>query len=305
MRIKVKAVSLNYRDLLVINGKLGPISPEGQVLCSDAAGEVVELADDVQEFKLGDRISLSFIPQWFSGEFTSARAPASRGYPLAGVLSEELIVHYSEALKFPAHLSYEEAACLPCAGVTAWHALCGVAPLYPGMTVLTQGGGGVSVFCLQFAKLFGARVIALSSSEERCAQLRELGADEIINYRQHPDWVVKVKELTDGVGVDLAVDLGGAGTVNQSVAALKKGGRLALVGLLDGWPQTIDGLFASRIDVTPVTVGSRHDFELMNRAISFHKLKPVIDRIFPFDDINLALRYLESGKQFGKIVINV
>lgn len=304
VRVAIKAASLNYRDLLVLSGALGKPGPDGLIMCSDGAGEVVEVAPDVERVKVGDRVAMTFIPDWVAGPFRTVKKPYSLGFPLQGVMREQMVVHESELVKLPAHLSYEAGACLPCAGVTAWRALCGDAPLYPGMSVLLQGGGGVSVFGVQFAKLFGARVIVTSSSQERCDQLRQLGADETINYCSREDWDKAARELTDGEGVDLAIDLGGADTIDRTVQSVKKGGRVALVGLLSGWPQSINSLFASRADVTPVTVGSRDDFELMNRAIDFHKLEPVIDRQYGFEELPDALRYLESGKQFGKIVVS-
>jgi len=303
VRIAMRAASLNFRDLLVLSGALGNIGPEGLVLCSDGAGEVTEVAPDVRRVKPGDRVALTFIPDWIAGPFRTSIAPFSRGFPLQGVMAEQLVVHQDEAVVLPDHLNFEEGACLPCAGVTAWHALCGPAPLLPGMSVLLQGAGGVSVLALQFAKLFGARVVMTTSSDERAVQLKKLGADAVINYQQQPDWDVAVRKLTDGQGVDLAVDVGGAATIDRAVKTLRKGGRLAIVGLLSGWPASISSLFASRVDVTPITVGSRNDFDDMNRAIAFHKMRPVIDKRFAFDALPDALRYLETGKQFGKIVI--
>jgi len=305
VRVAMRAASLNFRDLLVLSGALGKTGPEGLVMCSDGAGEVIEVAPDVRRVKPGDRIALTFIPDWIAGAFRTSIAPLSRGFPLQGVMCEQLVVHQSEAVVLPDHLSFAEGACLPCAGVTAWHALCGPTPLMPGMSVLLQGAGGVSVLALQFAKLFGARVIMTTSSDERAERLRKLGADAVINYRQEPEWDVAVRRLTGGEGVDLAVDVGGTETVDRSVKAIRKGGRLALVGLLTGWPGSISSLFASRVDVTPITVGSRNDFEDMNRAIAFHKMQPIIDKQFAFDALPDALRYLETGKQFGKIVINI
>ena len=305
VKVAVKAASLNYRDLLVLSGALGkPQSDEGLIMCSDGAGEVIEVAPDVERFKVGDRVAMTFLPDWIGGPFRTLKKPYSLGQPLNGVMREQMVVKESELVYLPSHLSYGDGATLPCAAVTAWRALCGDAPLYPGMSVLLQGGGGVSVFGIQFAKLFGARVIVTSSTDERCDRLRALGADDAINYTTCPEWQDRVREVTKGEGVDLAIDLGGAGTVDRNVQSLKKGGRLSLVGLLDGWPQGINGLFAGRVKVTPVSVGSRDDFELMNRAIEFHKLKPVIDRVFAFDELPQALRYLETGKQFGKIVIS-
>jgi len=181
IRIAVKAASINYRDLLVLTGGLGKIGAEGLIPCSDVAAEVVEVAPDVQRIKVGDRVALTFIPDWFGGPWRDTIVPMTRGFPLPGVMREEMVVHNSEAVVLPGNLSFEEGATLPCAGVTAWHSLCGEAPLLPGMSVLLQGAGGVSVFALQFAKLFGARVIATSSNDERCQRLKALGADETIN----------------------------------------------------------------------------------------------------------------------------
>jgi NADPH:quinone reductase-like Zn-dependent oxidoreductase len=200
-------------------------------------------------------------------------------------------------------LSYEEGSTLACAAVTAWHALCHETPLLPGMCVLLQGAGGVSVFALQFAKLFGARVIMTSSNPERCARLKALGADEVIDYRAEPEWEKIVRELTNGEGVDLTVEVGGAQTVDRSLASTRRGGRVALVGLLTGWPNAVSSMFTSGVHISPVVVGSRDDFYMMNRAIAFHRLKPVIDRVFPFEQLREALHYLQSGKHFGKIVI--
>lgn len=304
VRIAMRAASLNFRDLLVLSGALGRPGPEGLVMCSDGAGEVIEVAPDVRRVRVGDRVALTFIPDWIAGPFRTSIAPFSRGFPLQGVMSEQLVVHQNETVVLPEHLSFEQGACLPCAGVTAWHALCGPAPLLPGMTVLLQGAGGVSVLALQFARLFGARVIMTTSSAERAERLRQLGADAVIDYRQQPEWEIAVRTLTGGEGVDLAVDVGGAETVDRTVRTIRKGGRLALVGLLSGWPASIASLFAARVDVTPVTVGSRNDFEDMNRAIAFHKIQPIIDRQFGFDELPDALRYLQTGKQFGKIVIS-
>lgn len=303
IRIAMRAASLNYRDLLTLRGELGAPGKEGMVLCSDGAGEVIEVAADVRRIKVGDRVALTFLPEWIAGPWSDNITPLSRGFPLPGVMREQMSVHHSEAVVIPDHLSFEEGATLPCAAVTAWHSLCGEAPLLPGMNVFLQGAGGVSVFALQFAKLFGARVIMSSSSDERCQRLRELGADEVINYAKNDNWHESVRELTSGKGADLTVEVGGAGTIERSLAATSRAGRVALVGLLSGWPNQVSNLFTSGVAVSPIRVGSRADFEEMNRAIDFHQLKPVIDRQFSFEALPDALRYLESGKHFGKIAI--
>lgn len=305
VRIAVRAVSLNYRDLLVLSGGLGPIAADGFIPCSDAAGEVIEVGPDNPRINVGDRVALTFLPDWMGGPWSDSVVPMSRGYPLPGVMCEQLVVHHSEAVVVPDHLSYEQAATLPCAAVTAWYALCGAAPLLPGMSVLLQGGGGVSVFALQFAKLFGARVIMTSSSDERCQRLRALGADELINYRETPEWAPRVRELTGGRGADLTVDVGGAQTIEQSLTATSRAGRVALVGLLSGWPNQVNNLFSAGVALSPIRVGSREDFNVMNRAIDFHRLQPQIDGVFDFDELPTALRRLESGRHFGKIVLRV
>lgn len=303
VRVAMRAASINYRDFMALSGQLR--SPEGGLIaCSDGAGEIIEVAADVQGVKVGDAVALTFNAGWLGGPWRDTTSMMTRCCPLQGVMQEEMVVHHSEVVQLPEHLSFEEGATLPCAGVTAWHALCGPAPLIPGMSVLLQGGGGVSTLALQFAKLFGARVIAISSSEERCQKLKQLGADAVINYREVEEWNQSVRELTDGKGVDLAIDIGGAETIDRSIASTRIGGRVAPVGLISGWPNTVSSLFASSVDITPIRVGSRDDFEMMNRAIALHKLKPVIDSQFSFEQLPEALRHLESGQHFGKIVIS-
>jgi NADPH:quinone reductase-like Zn-dependent oxidoreductase len=302
IRVGMRAASLNYRDLLLLFGAY-PSIPD-LIPCSDGTGEVIEVGPEVWRVKPGDRVALTFNPDWIAGPWQPSPAGPGRGGAVQGVMCEQLVVDQHEAVLLPSHLSFEEGATLPCAGVTAWNALCGAAPLLPGMTVLLQGGGGVSVFALQFAKLFGARVIIISSSPERCARLKALGADETIDYRALPEWSAAVRELTGGVGVDLTVELGGAKTMEQSLASTRSGGRLAVVGLLSGRPET-GSLLASmpHVDITRVMCGSRLDFETMNRAIAFHKLRPVIDSRYRFEQLPDALRHLQSGRHLGKIVI--
>jgi NADPH:quinone reductase-like Zn-dependent oxidoreductase len=302
LRIKMRAASLNYRDLIAVSGAFG--NSTDLIPCSDGAGEIVETAADVVQVKAGDRVALTFNPYWIGGEWRPSPGASGRGGVIPGVMREEIAVHQSEVVLLPSHLSFEEGATLPCAGVTAWNALCGAAPLLPGMTVLLQGGGGVSVFALQFAKLFGARVIMTSSSPERCSRLKNLGADETIDYRAEPAWEAAVRKLTGGMGVDLTVDVGGADTVDHSLAATRAGGRLALVGLLSGPPKITSPMLSSAVDITSIKVGSRQDFEALNRAIGFHKLRPVIDARYPFEQLPEALRHLKAGRHMGKIVLS-
>ena len=304
IRVAMKAAAINYRDTIWMSGFFGPAGPEGLIPCSDGAGEVIEAAADVTRFKVGDHVALTFNPDWIGGPFRISPKALGRGsISVPGTMQEEMVVHEGEAVLVPAHLSFEEAAAFPCAGVTAWHALCGAAPLLPGMNVFLQGSGGVSMFALQFAKLFGARVIMSSSSPERCAKLKELGADETFDYKANPNWNEAVRDLTGGMGADLTVDIGGSDTVERSLASTRIGGRLALVGMISGFPNTASALFTSGVDVTPVKVGSRDDYENMNRAVAFHQLRPHISASYGFDQLPDALRHLESGKHMGKIVI--
>ncbi len=304
IRIAVRAVSVNYRDLLAVSGTIAKAGRDGFIPCSDCAGEVIEVGLNTPRIKVGDRVSLVFNPDWIGGPWRSNTGVLCRGSGLPGVMREEIVAHHSEAVVLPEHLSFEEGATLACAAVTAWHALCGETPLMPGMSVLLQGAGGVSVFALQFAKLFGARVIMTSSDPERCARLKALGADEVIDYNAQPEWDKAVRALTNGEGVDLTVEVGGAQTVDRALASTRRSGRLALVGLLTGWPNAVSSLFTSGVQISSVAVGSRDDFYMMNRAMAFHQLHPVIDSRYSFEQLPDALRHLQSGKQFGKIVIS-
>jgi NADPH:quinone reductase-like Zn-dependent oxidoreductase len=301
IRVAMRAASINFRDLLVLSGAVPSATVSGLVPCSDGAGEVVEIAPDVKRVRVGDRVALTFNPDWIGGPWEPSPGAGGRGGATQGVMQTELVVSQQEAVILPAHLSFEEGATLPCAAVTAWHALCAAKPLLPGMTVLLQGAGGVSLFALQFAKLFGARVIHISSSPERCASLKSLGADETIDYRANPQWNTAVRELTNG-GVDLTIEVGGAETMERSLASTRIFGRVAVVGRLTGRPSVIS-MGSSYAEMTPVGVGSRQDFEAMNRAIALHKLRPVIDSRYKFEQLPDALRRLQSGRHMGKIIV--
>jgi NADPH:quinone reductase-like Zn-dependent oxidoreductase len=302
VRVAVRAVSVNYRDLLVVSGAMGARSE--MIPCSDAAGEVVEAAPDVSRFTAGERVVLTFNPDWIAGGWRPSPRAGGRGSPaVPGVMCDEMVVHQSELVSLPAGLSFTDGATLPCAAVTAWHALAGASPLLPGMTVLLQGGGGVSLFALQFAKLFGARVIMISSNPDRCARLRQLGADHTIDYVATPEWQKAVRDATGGQGVDLAIDVGGAATVDRAFASTRMGGRIALVGLLTGQPRVTASLFAASLDITPIRVGSREDLENIVRAMSVHGTRPVIDSLYTFGQLPDALRHLQAGRHLGKIAI--
>lgn len=302
--IRVRAVSLNYRDLSIACGRyrLGLKLP--LVPMSDGAGEVVEVGSGVHRFKAGDRVMGIFMQSWLAGEMRPAYAGSALGGSLDGMASEYVVLNEQGIVPVPPHLSYEEAATLPCAGVTAWHALTSQG-LHPGMTVLVLGTGGVSMFALQFAILSGARVIVTSSSDAKLVRARDLGAAEGINYTSTPEWDRRVLELTDGAGVDHVVEVGGAGTLERSVNAVRIGGRVSLIGVLTGFDARVNpmGVLGRQVELHGVFVGSRAMFESMNTAIALHGLRPVIDRVFRFDEAADALRFMEARRHFGKIVL--
>ena len=305
--LRVRAVSLNFRDLLTIRGQYNPKQKLPLIPCSDGAGEVVAVGEGVTRVQPGERVCVSFAPRWLAGEPTREKLRSTLGGPLDGVLAEQIVLSAEGVVRVPDHLTDEEAATLPCAALTAWSALVTEGRLAPGASVLLQGTGGVSIFALQFAKILGLRAIITSSSEEKLESARRLGADEGINYRQIPEWGARVKELTGGIGVDHVVEVGGAGTLKQSLHAVRLGGTVSLIGVLAGnaLELPLPLIFMQRVRVQGLLVGSREDFEAMNRAISLHRLHPVIDRVFPFAETRAALELMERGGHFGKICIRV
>jgi NADPH:quinone reductase-like Zn-dependent oxidoreductase len=253
--------------------------------------------------KVSDRVAGCFMPAWIEGEPTEAKAKSALGGGGTGMAAEYVVLPAEGVVRCPDHLSDEEAATLPCAAVTAWHALVSEGAVKAGDTVLTQGTGGVSIFALQFAKLLGARVIATSSSDAKLSRVLQMGASDGINYKTTPEWGAKARELT-GTGVDHVVEVGGAGTMPESMRAARMGGRISLIGVLSGAGQfNPTPVLMKNLRVQGIYVGSREMFEAMNRAIALHKLRPVIDRVFPITDIRAALQHMESGSHFGKIVI--
>lgn len=305
--VRVRAASLNFRDLLVIKGQYSRNLPLPMVPLSDGAGEVAAVGAGVTRVKPGDRVAAIFMQTWLAGKVTDAAAKSAMGGAIDGMLAEYVVLHEDGLVHIPQHLSFEEAATLPCAAVTAWHALYGEAPLGPGESVLVQGTGGVSLFALQFARLGGARVIATSSSDEKLKRALELGASDGINYKSTPEWDRKVRELTGGEGVDHIVEVGGAGTLSKSLRCVRTAGQVSLIGVLSGGSGEV-ALFPvlmKNVRVQGIYVGSRAMFEAMNRAITLHKIQPVIDRVFPFEEAADAYRYMETGAHFGKIVIRV
>ncbi|MES1260561.1 MAG: NAD(P)-dependent alcohol dehydrogenase [Acidobacteriota bacterium] len=304
--VRVRACSLNYRDLVVARGGYGRAVQPPLTPLSDGAGEVLRVGSGVTRVKPGDRVCAIFMQRWLAGPPDDDKFASALGGALDGMLATEVCLNAAGLVPIPAYLSFEEAATLPCAAVTAWQALFRSGALKPGETVLTQGSGGVSIFALQFAKMAGARVIATSSGDAKLDRLRALGADATVNYRTTPDWDKPARAFTGGTGTDHVVEVGGAGTLPLSIRTVRRGGHIALIGVLTGAGE-IDPrpVMTKQIRLQGIYVGSREMFEEMNRAMELACLKPVIDRIFPFEETVAALRYQESGAHFGKIVIRL
>ena len=302
--VKMRAASINYRDILVIEGKYSHNLPLPLVPFSDGAGEVVEVGADVSRWKAGDRVLGTFFAKWIGGRVPDEVAKSARGGAIDGVLSEYVLFEEDGLVAIPDHLTFAEGATLPCAALTAWHGLRS-GDMTCGQTVLTLGTGGVSVFAVQFAHAAGARVIGTSSNDEKLARLKELGVDDIINYRTIPDWEEKVLEFTDGVGVDIVVEVGGAGTLAKSLRAVRVGGHISLIGVLTGSTGEVNPLPAimKNICIQGIFVGSREMFEAMARAVTLHQIRPIIDRTFPFAEAKVALKHMVSGAHFGKVVV--
>jgi NADPH:quinone reductase-like Zn-dependent oxidoreductase len=304
--VRMRAASLNYRDLNVASGRAARGSlPENLIPLSDGAGEVVETGPDVTRVKAGDRVAGLFMQSWLGGEIEQWHVDSSRGGAIDGVLAEYVLFDQEGVVPLPDHLSFEEGATLPCAAVTAWNALYAGRPLKTGDSVLVLGTGGVSVFALQFARAAGARVIATSSSDEKLAKVRALGAHDGINYRTHPEWQDQVTALTHGRGVDHVVEVGGAGTLGRSIEAARLGGQVHLIGVLTGGEINPTPLLRKNIILRGIYVGSRQMFEAMNAAITLHQIRPVIDRVFPFDQAREAYHYMKSQQHVGKVVIRI
>ena len=302
--LQMRAWSLNYRDLLVTKGQYHPKLPLPFVPLSDGVGEVVAVGEGVSWARPGDRVAAIFMQKWLDGGLTEEKARSALGGALPGLLAEFAVLDAAGVVPVPEHLSDEEAATLPCAAVTAWHALVTEGQIAAGNTVLIQGTGGVALFALQFAKARGARVIATSSSDTKRARVLEMGASDGINYRTTPDWGDRARELAGGDGIDHVVEVGGAGTLGQSLRAVRMGGRISLIGILAGGGQ-VDPIpiLMKGVRLQGIYVGSRAMFETMNAAIAEHQLRPTIDRVFAFEEFPDALRYMESGSHMGKIVV--
>jgi NADPH:quinone reductase-like Zn-dependent oxidoreductase len=305
--VQIKAASLNYRDLVVIAGQYNRSPQPGRVPLSDGAGEVIAIGSAVTKFKVGDRVAGCFFQGWSSGRLTSAMHRTSLGGAIDGVLAEQVRFREEGVVHLPLDYSFEEGATLPCAAVTAWHALFARGGLAPGETVLLLGTGGVSIFALQLAKAAGAKVIITSSSDEKLQRARKLGADELINYKSDKEWGKTAARLSGSDGADHVVEVGGAGTLAQSIRACRSGGKIYLIGILSGRETAAEvfPIVPKGAAIFGIYVGSREMFENLNRALEQIGLRPVIDKVFGFESVPEAYEYLKSGSHFGKIVIKI
>lgn len=302
--VRIRANSLNFRDNIMLRGGYPRNQQNPVVPLSDMAGEVTAIGDKVARFKTGDRVAANFMRDWTGGALSERVLWSSYGGGIDGFLSEYAVVPESALVHIPEHLSFEEASTLPCAALTAWNALT-AAGTRAGDTVLLLGTGGVSIFGLQFARALGARAIITTSNDEKGRRARELGASDVINYRQHPDWHNEVRRLTQGAGVDHILEVGGAGTLERSLQSVRPGGTISLIGLLQGAekePSVLPALL-NAITIRGIYVGSVEMFEAMNRAVAVNGIRPEIDRVFPFTEARAAYEHLASQKHLGKVVI--
>lgn len=303
--VGIRASSINYRDLSTIEdpvprGVSYPLIPN-----SDGAGEVIAVGAGVTRFKTGDRVAGCFFQSWPDGRISAAAMASAMGGAIDGVLAEEVVLSEAGAVHIPAHMSFEEAATLPCAGLTAWNCLVEQASLKAGDTALFLGTGGVSIFGLQIAKMMGARAIITSSSDNKLERAKDLGADALINYRQTPDWEAKVLELTNGTGVDVTIETGGGGTLEKTIEATRIGGTISLIGVLTGGTINPTTVMRKSIRLQGVYVGNRRMFEDMNAAFSLNCIHPLIDRVFDFEDARSAFQAMRVAGHFGKLVVKV
>jgi NADPH:quinone reductase-like Zn-dependent oxidoreductase len=305
VRVRVRAVSLNYRDLMVARGNYLVSSKEPLIPGSDAAGEVTEIGSAVTRFAVGDRVATTFFPQWIDGPPTPEKTAVAPGGNAPGVLTQELTAHEQSLVPVPAHLDFNEAATLTCAGVTAWNALFVEAKLKPGDSVLLLGTGGVSIWGLQLARAAGLQTIITSSSDLKLERAHNLGAHNTINYRTTPEWQHEVLRVTQGLGVNLVVEVGGEQTLQRSVTVTKMAGTIAIVGGVSGFRSDVQpfALIAGARRMSGIYVGSRGMHEDLNRAVDIAGIHPVVDKVFAFAEARAAYAYLEAGQHFGKVVI--
>ncbi len=302
--VRVRATSLNYRDYLVAKGSYNPKMPLPRVPLSDGAGEVVALGEGVSVWAVGDRVTGIFMQTWLDGPYRDAYGKSALGGAIDGMLSDLVVLDAQGLIAIPGHLSFAEAATLPCAAVTAWNALFESGDVRPGDTVLVQGSGGVSVFALQLAKAAGARVIATSSHPAKMERLKAMGADWVLNYKEEPEWG---KAIAKAGGVDHVVEVGGIGSLEQSIVAVRAGGHISVIGVLTGVAGNLNiaPILHKHLHVQGIYVGSRSMFQNLNRALSQNQLKPVIDSVYPAEQIQEALRHMEGAGHFGKIVVEL
>lgn len=307
VRVKVRAVSLNFRDLMVADGSYPTDSDEPVIPASDASGEIVEVGPGASRWNVGDRVATSFFPHWHHGAATAHNSRDPFGASVDGVLAQEIVVSQESLFAVPAHLDDAQAATLTCAGVTAWNAMFVEARLRPGQSVLLLGTGGVSIWGLQLAKAAGLEAIVTSSSDEKLERAKALGASATINYRTHPQWQQQVRELTGGRGVDAVLEVGGKGTLQRSIEAAAMNGTIAIIGGVSGFAGEFDpfALIMGAKRLSGIFVGSRGMGEDLSRFVGVNAIVPVVDRVFGFDQAREAYEYLKSGAHFGKVVIEV
>ncbi len=305
--MEVHACSLNYRDLMTIQGKYNPKLKLPRVPLSDGAGLIHSVGEGVTEFKTGNRVAAIFMQNWLDGAPSAAKYRGALGGDIDGMAGQYVVLDARGVIRVPSHLSFAQAATLPCAAVTAWSALHKTGPLPSGSTVLIQGTGGVSIFALQLAKAMGMRVLGTSSSDEKLERARALGLDAGVNYKSNPDWAKWVLEQTDGEGVDLVIEVGGAGTFNESLQAAKIGGSIAQIGILAQGDQAaeVTVILRKQLRVQGIYLGSRTDFEALNRSLEVSRLQPVIDREFAQEQLPAAMQIMESASHFGKLVVRM
>ena len=305
--VSMRAASLNFRDLVTVRGFPGAKAPPALVPCSDGAGVVQSVGAGVRGLSVGDRVAPTFFQSWIDGPVSAEARSLALGGTLDGVLTERMALKESGVIKIPDAMTFDEAATLPCAGLTAWRAIAVEAPVGVGDTVLVQGTGGVSIFALQFAKARGARVIVTSSSNSKLERARSLGADHGINYSTTPNWSAEVQRITENRGVDVVVEVGGENTLAQAMQCTRVGGAIVVIGVLSGFSSAVSlpMLFSNNLRLIGISVGSRAHFADMLAHIERWKLKPVIDRTFAFDDVPQALATMQSGKFFGKLCIRI
>lgn len=305
VRVRVRAVSLNFRDLNMVKGakrRKAPVVP-----ASDGAGEVIEVGSAVKRVAVGDRVAAAFFPTWQSGDLSDYHHANALGGSIDGMLAEQVVLPETAWVRLPPRLSFEAAATLPCAGVTAYHALFEAAHVRAGDVVLVQGTGGVSIFGLQLARAAGARVIVTSSSPAKRERALALGAEHVIDYKADPAWGESARAWTGGRGADIVIEVGGPGTFDQSVAALRYGGTMSILGVLTGLKGEIStyGVFHKALRVAGIYVGSVAMFDGLIRALEVNRIEPIIDRSFGFGELKDAYTYLASGAHFGKVVVRV